>query len=447
MSFVRITMDFAGQVGVVPRVGRLFTDKDYAQLTAPGLIYQGFDGNTYSPTDVIIGTYNDGNNGVTHGIFIPTFSSGVITLEDLSESGGLTPPINLVGQKSVLIPGTLALTNGSVDVVGTGTQFFDLVKYQPIWINNVVYYVDVITSDTTMSLRNVYAGQTASGVKAYIDDSFIICTDSSGEIVFEVGSGGQITTPLYVNNALIGAFHNVETSAVGLYVRPYNANGIIRLTNADPVHIAIGFLARYVDYKVGYEVQFIQVGSGFTSFFSGESDVLLFNTIDGAQPNFTQNAVCRAKLISVTGNNGTWLIEIVGSGAVQFNDALVMADSPWVSDTNATTVRLVKRDNVVNMTMLGFQAPIENATSPNNIVTTGDPIPAAFRPTEEIDGYVRINAGTAGAGLGGVTVYPNGHIGIGSNPDGTSSWAGVAGVTNVGFYTFSLSWVINYDEP
>lgn len=443
MSFIKVQMDFAGQVGVVPRVGRLFTDFQYAQLTEPGFIYQGFDGNTYSPTDVIIASYNDGNHSVSHGIFVPVFNGTQITLEDLSESGGLTPPINLMGQKNVQIAGSLTVTNNSVDVVGVGTLFTNLTQYQVIWINNEVYYVDLVTSDTAMTFTSAYTGPTASGLKAFTDDDYLTCRDSSGELVFQIGQNGEITTPLTVNNFLKGAFHQVYTSAVGLYPRPYHANGIIQLTNADPVHIAIGLLARYVDYKIGYQVEFIQVGTGFTSFFSGETDVLLFNTIDGQQPNFTQGAVCRATLISVTDGDGTWSIEIVGSGADQYNQIHTFGPGPWAASED-TTVRIVKRDNVVTMTVVGVNSPIENATSVNNITSTGDPIPEEFWPTEEIYGYaVTRNTEEQASTPGFTRVTPAGVIIISCDDD----WSGEAGVTPIGFFTFTSTWIINYDEP
>lgn len=59
-----LTMDFAGQQGVNPRIGRLVTDVDFATLTAPGYIEQVARANsvTLLATDAFVVSYDGGTN-------------------------------------------------------------------------------------------------------------------------------------------------------------------------------------------------------------------------------------------------------------------------------------------------------------------------------------------------------------------------------------------------
>ncbi len=443
MTFRTITMEFAGQVGVEPRIGRMFTDNIYSEIIAPGYIKQGDSGYNYSITDMIAVSYSDGNNGVSHSLFVVTISGNIITLEDLTESGGLTPPLNLIGQKNVLLQGTLAVTNGSVNVVGTGTNFLSLTKFQVIWINDSVYYVDTVTSDTVMTFTGTYGGTTAAGLSAYTDDNYITCTDSSGEIVFQVGPNGEITTPLVVNNYLKGAYHPVRTTTSSTVPRFDDANGIIRMNNS--IAAVITFSAANVRYKVGYEVEIIQIGSNLTTFATSGGDTVLYNTMDGLAPTITAGSVVRARLVEVVDSVGSWSVEVSGGASeIYINPTQALGAGPWAA-TDTTILRMTRRDNVVNMTLVGVTNPIQNATSSNGITATAA-VPVQFRPTETIDGYARVQKGTDGEGIGSIRVaFDTGSIIIGCNEDGTSSWAGSAGVTPVGFNTVSFSWVVAPD--
>jgi uncharacterized repeat protein (TIGR01451 family) len=63
------------------------------------------------------------------------------------------------------LQGTVAVTNASPTVTGTGTAFkTQLVANSSFYINKVVYTVSAITSDTQLTLTANYAGATASGL-------------------------------------------------------------------------------------------------------------------------------------------------------------------------------------------------------------------------------------------------------------------------------------------
>jgi hypothetical protein len=89
------------------------------------------------------------------------------------------------------IPGTLAATNGSAAITGTGTAFTQLQPGQTIVIQGTAAIVAYVTSDTTLTLTAPWAGTSASGLAAWIADSLAaIVTRIIQKIRGAVQSGG-----------------------------------------------------------------------------------------------------------------------------------------------------------------------------------------------------------------------------------------------------------------
>ncbi len=93
-----------------------------------------------------------------------------------------TDTITCSADGNVIIPsrlqGTIAVTNNSPNIVGTGTAFTaDLSVGSIILINNVPYTVLSIANDTNLTLSSNYTGVTASGI--IIPASFIINVTTS----------------------------------------------------------------------------------------------------------------------------------------------------------------------------------------------------------------------------------------------------------------------------
>lgn len=61
-------------------------------------------------------------------------------------------------------PGTISVTNGIKNIVGTSTTFTQYQAYDTLWILGVPYLIATITDDTHLALKVNYAGSTASGV-------------------------------------------------------------------------------------------------------------------------------------------------------------------------------------------------------------------------------------------------------------------------------------------
>lgn len=89
MTILQITTDFAGQVGILPRLVRLLSDDDYSTITGAGYLNGAAAmGVTILPTDFIFASYSDG-----YGSFNPSFSGPEITLVPTPDNGGVSGPV------------------------------------------------------------------------------------------------------------------------------------------------------------------------------------------------------------------------------------------------------------------------------------------------------------------------------------------------------------------
>lgn len=86
MTILQITTDFAGQVGILPRLVRLLSDDDYDTITAAGYLNGAAAmGVTILPSDFIFASYSDG-----YGSFNPSFNGPEITLVPTPDNGGVS---------------------------------------------------------------------------------------------------------------------------------------------------------------------------------------------------------------------------------------------------------------------------------------------------------------------------------------------------------------------
>ena len=96
MGLLSLNTDVAGQIGVNPRRVKMVTTDNLTAITTAGYLNpQNLEGRAIYPTDIfdVIYSYNQATNSGTYGEFLPTFSSGVITLnQDVSE-GNVTFPV------------------------------------------------------------------------------------------------------------------------------------------------------------------------------------------------------------------------------------------------------------------------------------------------------------------------------------------------------------------
>jgi hypothetical protein len=179
MAITQLTTDFAGQIGVMPRLVRCLSTDNYATVTAPGYIdsAQEFAGPIF-PTDFIFMNYN---TGTSFDIFIPSITDGVITLGPLIEQGGVILPVvsgdfaNFSGTLGAIYDAGYSPTNAAKTKV--------VMANGAVTANNIPSYVD--TAGT------IGAGYTPSN-SAKTDIVMVNGAVTVGEIAVYVDTAGTI---------------------------------------------------------------------------------------------------------------------------------------------------------------------------------------------------------------------------------------------------------------
>lgn len=144
MAFINFQMDFAGQVGVLPRLGKIFTNDTLAQVTAPNylrpLIATGI---TFRPSDQIQLTYGALSNMTD--IFDVNISGTTITLT--LNDAIVTLPV---------VSGDFAVFNGTTGTIkDAGYSATNAAKTKVIMANSAFVVGNIATaSDTSGTLTD-----------------------------------------------------------------------------------------------------------------------------------------------------------------------------------------------------------------------------------------------------------------------------------------------------
>ena len=207
-------------------------------------------------------------------------------------------------------PGTVSITNGSVNVSGAGTQFTRLAEGGPVTIGGSVYVINTIASNTAMTLQTP-ATQTLTGVafsagtatRGYLANfANLLVTNDYG-----IGVTGAVTSST-ANSVFGGAFLAQTANAGGrgwaLYVEAIKANAAASYTHGAEIEVAN---------------LFPPVSDGFKP-YGGRVDGQVWGlTIgSGADPVVNPVTYSADTAIAVTGVGSDFL-----SGLVFENDALV----------------------------------------------------------------------------------------------------------------------------
>ena len=127
MGIIQLPLGLPAQVGIVPAHKNMLTTDNLNTITTAGYLNQyNLEGNPILPTDTIdvIYSYNAQTNSGVYGLFIPSISNGVITLnlvqEAISVSAALTANatntkasalqlVNSINNITTSAPGSVAL--------------------------------------------------------------------------------------------------------------------------------------------------------------------------------------------------------------------------------------------------------------------------------------------------------------------------------------------------
>lgn len=221
MTILQMTTDFAGQVGIKPRLVRILVTDGYQNITTPGFFNPiTMQGLSLLPNDILFINYNNGNN---FGLFFMTIFEGIITIHPFipqglaqqifTSSGTYVPNPNLVLCKVEAVGGggggggapVTGSNQGSMGGGGGGAQ----------------YSVDFFSAATIGASQSVTIGSGGIGVTSNPG------TDG-GQTIFGAlsgvtgGAGGSTGIAVGTNNFEPGGFGG--TGAGGLTVRfPGNA--------------------------------------------------------------------------------------------------------------------------------------------------------------------------------------------------------------------------------
>lgn len=141
MAIKQIVTDMTGEIGVIPRIIRIFTDDSFAAITAANYLSSAIgQGYTFNPGDIAAVTY--GTTPVTQ-LFTVSISSSAITLKAASVDDAtkvLTSAITTPDTSSNLIAFDVSVTAAALASGGavalytsaTGKQY----KVRGLWLNS-----------------------------------------------------------------------------------------------------------------------------------------------------------------------------------------------------------------------------------------------------------------------------------------------------------------------
>ncbi len=147
---------------------------------------------------------------------------------------GTTSPnalLNLKGSLSSALTGTVAVTNFSTTVTGTGTAFTaELAAGDSIKIGTEIFTVSSIASDTSLTLDSAYQGQTAWGLTAYSDPILMAIDNGDGVNKFTVTRSGDVgigTTSPHSKLEVVGAIATAIATKTADYIITANDSILI----------------------------------------------------------------------------------------------------------------------------------------------------------------------------------------------------------------------------
>jgi hypothetical protein len=123
MGIIQFPTTLPAQVGIVPATKKMVSSDNLSTITAAGYLNQfNLDGNPISPTDIleVIYSYVAATNSGTYGVFTPSISNGVITLNSFVGGANvlLNNAVNTMasGSEIILAKGTATTTAGAATV-------------------------------------------------------------------------------------------------------------------------------------------------------------------------------------------------------------------------------------------------------------------------------------------------------------------------------------------
>lgn len=168
MAILNYVSSFIGETDVSPRLARLICNDSYATVITPGYLgLTSLQGNPLSPSDFIFVSYGAESN--TQGIFTPSISNGVVTLNPYIGQGNVLLPVvanhiavfeNTSGQ--IGDNAATAINGGNIQAGLSGTAGF-LSSFPATASKGSLHLTAVAnTGNTVTTISNVAMGQAST---------------------------------------------------------------------------------------------------------------------------------------------------------------------------------------------------------------------------------------------------------------------------------------------
>ncbi|MBI5733371.1 MAG: hypothetical protein HY973_00285 [Candidatus Kerfeldbacteria bacterium] len=220
--------------------------------------YQAKSGNVLTVTK-----WNNLLNDLGHSLDSGNGDEDALFIDNSGNVGiGTTTPsalLNLRGNLYSALTGTVAVTNFSTAVIGTGTSFStELVVGDSIKIGAEIFTVSAINSDLDLTLDSAYQGVTASGLTAYRDP-----------ILFAIDNGDGVNKLTITKSGNVGIGQTVPAAKLDI-LNSSTTNGLALLGNTT--------LQQASGNEVAYTLNYT------TNKTAGNDTGLLINMTDTASP-------------------------------------------------------------------------------------------------------------------------------------------------------------------
>ena len=282
MGIVTLQMDFAGSVGINPRLGRMVSTDTLATITAPGYLNKNANSLAlnFLQTDVIFGAYTNNSGGISVSQFTVSIAGGgVITLVVADTTVVLPTKVNHIATYVNTSGGlsedaTTAINGGNIQAGLSGTAG-TLASFPATASKGSLVIAGVAnTGNTNVTLSNVAHGQAtvysipdAGNAAGRILNAATATPFTSGHLISASGTSGLTTDSGVLASAVqlntnIKAGHTIDIGGGG--AGPITVN----LTGVTTASVIVGTI---ISSSNAVEIEKIAPGTGtFAVTFSAD---------------------------------------------------------------------------------------------------------------------------------------------------------------------------------
>lgn len=206
MGITSLTTDVTGQVGLVPRRVKMVTTDNLATITTANYLNQStLEGRAVYATDVfdVIYSFNQSTNTGTYGEFLPTISSGIITLNENINEGNVTFPV--VDGDFAVFDGTAGKIKDAGYLPSDATKTKVIMASAAVTANHIACFSDTSGTVNDDVATAINGGNIQAGV-AGTAGSFISfpATAANGTLIVQALNAGADFDTTIRNAASVG---------------------------------------------------------------------------------------------------------------------------------------------------------------------------------------------------------------------------------------------------